>query len=122
MRPIHALAVIGLLALLPLGNPGCNKYGEGEPCSHLNDNIDGTSNDCDDGLVCTRAQDLGNCNNSDICCPPAGATNPACVKGAMPCGTAGGSPTTTQSGGGGSTTTTPSGVGGGGTGCAHDPC
>ncbi len=78
MRLIHALALVGVALLVPIGNPGCSKYGEGSICDP--DNTDpqtGISDDCEDGLLCTT----GLCADArGICCPPPGhnITSPAC--------------------------------------------
>jgi hypothetical protein len=89
-------AVVGSVA-------GCSKQGEGQRCSRKNND-----DDCDiaGGLVCVPAADLRNGNQSDICCPPTGATDPACIPGALGQGGSGG--------GGATTTTTPTGAGGSG--------
>ncbi len=75
---------------------GCSKQSEGQRCSRSN-----SDDDCDTaaGLVCTPGSQLG--GQSDICCPPSGATNPACIPGAL--GVGGGSATSTTT-----TTTTSS--------------
>ncbi|HVY49369.1 MAG TPA: hypothetical protein VHB21_25935 [Minicystis sp.] len=126
MRIRYALVLLTAVAAVPLVNPGCSKYGEGQPCSvDNNDPVTGISNDCQDGLVCFPAGQLHNCNDTDICCPPSGATNPACIPGALNCGTGGGGGSTGASslgGFGGTSGTGGTGGTGGMSGCAHDKC
>jgi hypothetical protein len=116
MRLVHVLALAAAVALVPVANPGCSKYGEGSICDPNNtDPQTGISNDCLDGLVCTP----GLCTDAaGICCPPAGhnITSPAC-QGMCAQGTGGANS-------GGSTTHT-NDVGGfspGNMKCPHDQC
>lgn len=60
----------GLIAVL-LG-PACSNQGVGQQCS-----IDNENTDCDTGLVCVSKTELGGL--SDICCPPSGSNDPACI-------------------------------------------
>jgi hypothetical protein len=60
----------GLIAVL-LG-PGCSNQGVGQQCS-----IDNQNTDCETGLVCVSKTELGGL--SDICCPPSGSNDPACI-------------------------------------------
>jgi hypothetical protein len=119
MRLIHAFALLGIVTLGPLANPGCTKYGEGSPCAIENtDPVTHISNDCEDGLVCTPAGMLQACNDSPICCPPQGqtVTSPACIAGTTPDCSTGGS--------GGMNSNNVGGFGGSGgkIPCAHDLC
>jgi hypothetical protein len=95
--------VVAFSALFSVALPGCSNQGEGERCSKLNDNPDGTSNDCQSGLVCTSKDVLH--SNADLCCPPSNPTTQACV----------GAGTSTGAGGSG---TAGSGTAGGGAGGA----
>jgi hypothetical protein len=131
MRLLHGLALIGIVAVLPLVNPGCSKYGEGSPCSTDNtDPITHVSDDCEDGLVCTPSNMLQTCSDSAICCPPAGqtATSPACIlgNGSANCGNGGNGGDTSGSNTGGSGGGTGGSGGSTGTGghidCPHDEC
>jgi hypothetical protein len=54
---------VGLAAFIAL--TACSNYGEGERCESLNNN-----DDCEDGLVCTPANELLKAyNQSSRCCP-----------------------------------------------------
>jgi hypothetical protein len=65
---------------------GCSKQGEGERCDPANASLD-----CESGLVCRDASDLGLGSESDLigaalCCPPDGsdtATLDVCRGGAV---------------------------------------
>lgn len=98
MSSLRPSLLVALLALfggigLSLGSIACSNQGEGARCE-----IENGDDDCQEGLVCTTAEQLG--GNADICCPPGGVSeNPACIPG--------GSSTT-------STTTSTSSTGGGG--------
>lgn len=54
----------------------CSQQGEGERCT-----IENGNDDCGEGLVCTSAEQLG--GNADICCPPSGSEEPACIPGGL---------------------------------------
>lgn len=77
--------VLSLVAAIALGI-GCSKQGEGERCDPANASLD-----CESGLVCRDASDLGLGSESDLigaalCCPPDGsdtATLDVCRGGAV---------------------------------------
>jgi hypothetical protein len=60
---VAALSVFALAL-----NTSCAQQQEGERCDY-NNGISGGDSDCNDGLQCYRAQDLGAGTESDICCP-----------------------------------------------------
>ncbi len=65
LRPfLVVIAAIGLLALVL--TTSCSQQQEGERCD-LNNGISGGDSDCNDGLICTAAKDLG--TDTDRCCP-----------------------------------------------------
>jgi len=102
--------VVASAVTITLGSyaQGCSRQGEGERCSRLAGG-DG-DDDCEEGLICKSGDELG--GGSDICCPPEGSTNPACIPNAL---TGGGGAGT--GGEGGSTSSTGGGeAGAGGTG------
>jgi hypothetical protein len=106
MSSLRSSIIVALLALfggagLSLGSIACSNQGEGARCE-----IENADDDCQEGLVCTSAEQLG--GNADICCPPGGVSeNPACIPG-------GGSTTSTTT----SSTSTGGGGGAGGEGGA----
>lgn len=111
-RPLKLALAALLLASLASVAAGCSRQAQGQRCDHKNGD-----DDCDTaaGLVCTPGGQLG--SQSDICCPPTGATDPACIPGALGAGgsgstTSSSTTTTTTS----STSTSTTGTGGAGTG------
>ncbi len=123
LRRLLPLALAFPVALLQLAS-GCSRQGEGERCSHLNnDPTTGESNDCAEGLVCTPGSTLG--SNTDICCLSNGqSTVPACVPGGSSTGSGGGSSSSSTTASSSSTTASSSssttGTGGGGGGGGSD--
>src|SRR5579859_2328664 len=71
---LASLGVVVALAASLWG--GCTTHGDGGRCDSKNGNAD-----CDNGLVCTRAQEIllpeGGVSQSDICCPQDRSTAPA---------------------------------------------
>jgi hypothetical protein len=69
-----ALLGLGALAL----QTSCSQEPEGERCD-LNNGVSGGDSDCNDGLVCTSATELG--TETDRCCPAdrTQATVPPCL-------------------------------------------
>jgi hypothetical protein len=103
-RRIGRLLLAGF-ALALAASGGCSRMSEGERCDFTN----AGDQDCDDGLVCVKADELINGgNNADRCCPPANESqsDPTCVRSTVVPG-AGGS-----SGAGGSTGGSASGAAG----------
>jgi hypothetical protein len=84
-RNVTLPRVLAFVAAVVLGI-GCSKQGEGERCDPANANLD-----CESGLVCRDASDLGLGSESDLsgaalCCPPDGsgtATLDVCRGGAV---------------------------------------
>jgi hypothetical protein len=72
-RIISSSRIGGFLAALCL-SVGCGKQAEGERCDPANGSLD-----CDTGLVCRNAADLGLGaeTGAALCCPPAGGTTPS---------------------------------------------
>ncbi len=67
VRILVALLSLGAAVLaVALTLPSCSNQGEGDRCNVLGDN--NGNDECQDGLVCTRAADLG--APTDLCCPP----------------------------------------------------
>ena len=70
---LASLGVVVALAASLWG--GCTTHGDGGRCDSKNG-----SADCDNGLVCTRAQEIllpeGGVSQSDICCPQDRSTAP----------------------------------------------
>ncbi len=65
LRPFLVIvAAVGLLGLVL--TTSCSQQQQGERCD-LNNGISGGDSDCNDGLVCTAAKDLG--TDTDRCCP-----------------------------------------------------
>jgi hypothetical protein len=94
-----------VMSLLWLG--ACSNQGEGDACS-----IDSGNDDCQSGLVCTKASTFG--SNSDLCCPPnlADATVAACRQRATNnAGSSGASGSSGSSGTAGGTSGTAGGAG-----------
>ena len=74
-----SLASLGVVVALAasLWGGGCTTHGDGGRCDSRNGN-----SDCDNGLVCTHAQDIllpgeaGTVSQTDICCPQDRSTAP----------------------------------------------
>jgi hypothetical protein len=133
MRRLSVLVFLGSFAIAGFAvlAPACQQQLEGQQCSLQNTDATGTNLDCSPGLACVQFNGA-----TPVCCPPAGATNPACIPGALPNPDGGTTTTTTGvttsastasssaatgSGGGGSSatsTSTATGAGGGGGGDA----
>jgi hypothetical protein len=75
IRIISSPRVFGLLAAVCL-SIGCDKQGEGERCELANASLD-----CESGLACRDATELGLGSQGDLrgaalCCPPPDGTEP----------------------------------------------
>jgi hypothetical protein len=78
-RPVTWLLPIALLGFGALTlQTSCSQEPEGERCD-LNNGVSGGDSDCNDGLVCTSATELG--TETDRCCPAdrTQATVPPCT-------------------------------------------
>jgi len=65
LRPwLLVVATVGAFALVL--TTSCSQQQEGERCDQ-NNGISGGDSDCNDGLVCTAAKELG--TDTDRCCP-----------------------------------------------------
>jgi hypothetical protein len=117
---LRLAALVLPLALAVTAVPSCARQGEGERCD-IGAGREGEDSDCDDGLVCTPASELG--TNSDICCPPDPKTSssPDCngsFQGTGGGGTGGNATTTTSGSGGAGGSGGSAGTGGSGGGTA----
>jgi hypothetical protein len=61
-----AWLLLGLVPAVFFAVPACSNQAEGERCETRSEN--GGNDDCQDGLICWKASDLG--TNADLCCPP----------------------------------------------------
>jgi hypothetical protein len=85
-----AVAILALVASMPLGMAGCNNQGEGERCTFFKggDAGENGTDECSSGLVCVPTSyytsitaTTGGVGELGVCCPPAGtpATSAACM-------------------------------------------
>ena len=72
-KKLFAAFLIAGMSFAVFNGFGCSLQGEGERCDSQNGDLD-----CQTGLTCVSSKDLG--GSADICCPPAGSTNPECLK------------------------------------------
>jgi hypothetical protein len=76
IRIISSSRVVGFVAAVCL-SIGCSKQAEGERCDPANASLD-----CEPGLICRDATDLGlgaegDLRGAALCCPPADGTTPS---------------------------------------------
>ncbi len=89
-----AIALLALVASLPLGMTGCNNEGEGERCTLFSNSGDAGENgtdECSAGLLCVSAAGAypgevaatTGVGKLGICCPPSGTPSTAAACMAM---------------------------------------